>query len=206
MKTITKTIDVYEFNELSKEAQAKAIEHFRDIDTNDSWWSRCYIIEHINPKLEAVGFIGPKVLFSGFGSQGDGASFTCDDVDIGKLGQALNYSQTDIDIIAEAMALDNAQVGIHRYSGREVHEMSCRFEIDVNWADPVTEQEAESLTVIVEPFVEKAEALRYNLCKEAYKALEDEYNELTSDVHVGEYLAENNCAYQFLEDGTYYQD
>lgn len=205
MQTITKIINVYEFDELSKEAQAKAIEHFRDIDTNDSWWSDGYIEEHIVPKLEASGFIKPEVVFGGFGSQGDGASFTCEDIDIGKLGKALNYPQGDVDIIAEAVAVDNAQAGIQRHSGREVHEMSCKFDIDVDWSMQ-SEQEAESLAVICDLFTEKAEAHRYNLCKEAYKALEDEYNELTSDAHVAEYLNENSLAYQFLEDGTYYND
>ena len=204
MKTITKEFQVYSFAELSPEAKKKALEDFRDIDTNDSYWSTRLIEDVIAPKLEANGFIKPDVSFSGFGSQGDGASFTVDSIDIGLLGKALNYPQADIDIIAEAMIDGTVTATITRSNnGHYVHESMCSFDLDVDWGMQ-SEQEAESLSVICDLFAEQAENLRYKLCKQAYSALSDEYTELTSDTHVQEYIEENDI--HFLADGSTFND
>jgi hypothetical protein len=45
------------------------------------FWFEC-ILENIHSELEALGFSDPNVMFSGFHSQGDGASFTCGTVDL----------------------------------------------------------------------------------------------------------------------------
>lgn len=201
MQTITKEYQVYTFEELTKEAQKKALaNHYTDHIYPD-WWADDLIREEITPKLEVVGFMTPEVLYSGFSNQGDGASFTCDEVDIGKLGQALKYPQTDIDLIAEGMATGGVTATVTRHNGNYVHENMCKFDldVDVDWGMQ-SEQEAESLSVLCDLFAEKAEALRYNLCKEIYKELEDEYIILTSDDYITEHIINND--YQFLADGS----
>ena len=45
-------------------------------DWEDPEWSE-WIVEQIIEELEGMGFVGVEVNFSGFWSQGDGASFTC---------------------------------------------------------------------------------------------------------------------------------
>jgi hypothetical protein len=42
MKTITKTIDLYTYNELSKEAKEKARENFREACADYEWWEFIY--------------------------------------------------------------------------------------------------------------------------------------------------------------------
>lgn len=77
---ITKT--VYSFSELLKTADSVAIERARcrlkEIALSDDWYE--YEISVWESALEQVGFVRPEINFSGFGSQGDGASFTseCD--------------------------------------------------------------------------------------------------------------------------------
>ena len=65
----------YTFDELSPEAKKHAIDSNRDyhIDSHN-WWDP--IIEGFTEEIEAIGMTDIHCAFSGFYSQGDGASFT----------------------------------------------------------------------------------------------------------------------------------
>jgi hypothetical protein len=73
MRTIEKTI--YEFDELSDKAKAKALDHCREWQTEHDWWDCQY--ENFIEKITEHGYsVDPKKIhFSGFWSQGDGACF-----------------------------------------------------------------------------------------------------------------------------------
>lgn len=60
------------FSELDEAAKAYAVEKYND--TNDSWWSDS-VIEMAKEDGKELGFDIDKVYFSGFWSQGDGASW-----------------------------------------------------------------------------------------------------------------------------------
>lgn len=99
-KTIETTVYTYaELKALAEDpdspVNAAAVERARywlseGVDTYD-WWS--YLIKEPGgmwvPALEQIGFIEPDISFSGFSSQGDGASFTCKQIDIAKLARFL---------------------------------------------------------------------------------------------------------------------
>jgi len=65
------------FKELSKHRQAELIEAERNsfCESGDNFWSEC-VIEDWKEKLAELGFENPEIAYSGFSSQGDGASFT----------------------------------------------------------------------------------------------------------------------------------
>lgn len=73
-ETIVKTYKY--FNELTPEQQEKVIEKYHDIN-EDSWMFYYKEMEQdfIN-KLESLGYSDIKIQYTGFYSQGDGASFT----------------------------------------------------------------------------------------------------------------------------------
>jgi hypothetical protein len=88
-KTITKI--VYTFQELldlnkagrvSKKAVEKARSWLQEAATDFDWYS-C-VLDFWEPALDQIGFENAKISFSGFWSQGDGASFTAA-VDLDKL-------------------------------------------------------------------------------------------------------------------------
>ncbi len=72
-ETIVKTY--LKFTELSESQQDKVVDMLLDInvDTN-MWYESCYA--YYTQKLRSLGFYDIKFEFSGFWSQGDGASFT----------------------------------------------------------------------------------------------------------------------------------
>lgn len=71
----THTITTYQFSELSDEAQKKALDTCRDWNVDDSYWYET-IIEDAKETAALMGLEVDNIYFSGFWSQGDGASFT----------------------------------------------------------------------------------------------------------------------------------
>ena len=70
----TKTINLYEFSELSEQAKKKVLNDLRFINVEYLQWydsDTDFWIE----KLNEAGFTDAKIFFSGFSSQGDGACF-----------------------------------------------------------------------------------------------------------------------------------
>lgn len=74
-ETIIKTY--LTFDELSEDQKQKVIEKNYDINTDGSYWYE-FMVEDYQTLLKQLGFENPKLFFSGFASQGDGASFTAD--------------------------------------------------------------------------------------------------------------------------------
>jgi hypothetical protein len=83
---------VFKFNELSETAKDRAISKLSDINTDHNWYE--YTLENMSNMLSENGFNNAEICFSGFSSQGDGASF---DAEID-----LNAFTTDKRIIAIA--------------------------------------------------------------------------------------------------------
>lgn len=79
-------VTVYTFKELLELKNEKAIERarekLREWATSHDWYE--YTYEEWKKILEAIGFTSPEIQFSGFWSQGDGASFTSG-VDVAKV-------------------------------------------------------------------------------------------------------------------------
>lgn len=84
MGTPHRTIEtpVYKFDQLSEEAKASALDKNRDWNVGHNWWEHVY-----EDAIKIAGCLGividtrkgggrdPSIYFSGFSSQGDGASF-----------------------------------------------------------------------------------------------------------------------------------
>jgi len=84
VESVSEAREEYPFEELSAKAQEEAIEKHREMDVGYDWWDDD--IDFHKEKLEEVGYDSPEIHFSGFWSQGDGASFSAK-VDIRKLAE-----------------------------------------------------------------------------------------------------------------------
>lgn len=71
-ETILKTY--LKFSELNPDQKTEVIDKLRNINTDFEWFD--FIKEDFHEKLKKLGFYNIKSEFSGFSSQGDGASFT----------------------------------------------------------------------------------------------------------------------------------
>ena len=74
-ETITKTY--LKFDELNKKQQEEVLDNLRFMQVEDDNWYEC-TQEQFHSDLKTLGFYNIESQFSGFWSQGDGASFSAD--------------------------------------------------------------------------------------------------------------------------------
>lgn len=196
-----KTYKVFEFDELSADAQKVALEELRAQE--DPYWYAS-IEDQWQHKLMELGYMPeagksyPDISFSGFSSQGDGASFTAR-VDLAKWLEAkpkkirMKFSN----MLSQIRENDNCEIEakIVRSTSRYVHEMTCNAVVELSGTYT---PEGETLSLELEALIE---ADRLMLSKQMYKEFQAEYEYLKSD----EVLKDESIAYQhkYLESGNF---
>jgi hypothetical protein len=201
---------VYRFHELSDKAKARARDHYREQGLHDQWWDFVY-----EDAVRVAGILGisiteksgpsPAIYFSGFSSQGDGASFQGGYTP--KPGNETtegirNECPEDKELhrIADALALlqvsTRVQHGLHveasiTTSGSYCHSGTMNVDVTyVEWTDGESPDLAvhEELTQLMRDFADWI-----------YNQLETEYDWLTSDEHIDETLLDGDN--EFKESG-----
>lgn len=187
---------VYNFNELSDKAKELAIEKNRYFNVDSTSWSE-FVIDDFCRKCAEYGIDvdGKDVSFTGFWSQGDGASFVGEVTDM-----ELFLQRIGVDLpkdVSERLIVRFSRIG-WRYS----HEYTCitEYERDFDCDEEIEAEEkySEQLNSIYE----KAEGLRVELCRTLYNTLEQSYCELTSDESIAEAMIANE--YEFYGTGERY--
>ena len=224
MRTITETYHAYTYDELTPKAQDKARDWWRSCDDQDSypWWDFVYedferICGVIGVELNTIQIPlmngstrpQPDIRFSGFWSQGDGASFTgtwtykpdaiTNIKEYAPQDETLHRIATDLAIIQGQLDCKtdhegSASAEIARLSSHYVHASTMRAEL-AEW-----ESEHDETDKWDELSEGVTEAVR-DLANWLYKTLEDEWNYRRSDEQVAENIRANE--YEFLEDGTH---
>ena len=213
--------ETYSFEELSPEAQKHALEEQRDINVDYQGWEDG-VTEGFKEDMEEIGISDIDISYTGFWSQGDGASFTSDTIDTRKLFNAAGIKSTDalnmevenrddedkefydlLDTLEDIGHLDRVRitpeelkVTIERGSSNYYHENTVSAKIEI-WDEPEGWEEPGR-------FIEDLEKEITNFirgkCKELYSSLSKEYDYLTSDEAVKETLIDND--YEFDEEGN----
>lgn len=179
------TVTVYSINELDETIKAKVLDKYRYNSVDVDWYHPVY--DDFFADLERYG-IEADIEFTGFYSQGDGASFITTTCDTDLLIRTLFEEGHDI---PENALLDskNLSVSIDRMNSRYSHEETMY--VDIHDEDmTLSDLENETLNDIIEEWAkEKA--------RDLYRKLESYYEDLTSDEAVIEYLAD--C--EFFQNG-----
>jgi hypothetical protein len=122
---------IYTILELNTEAKEKALQSimndsiFRNKDVDLDW-----AVENAQDELEeGFGLSNVEISFSGFWSQGDGASFTGRVVDIPKFIRAIGIQDEILDKAMKALE-EVYEMSIVRIDSRYVHENTVRFDLD----------------------------------------------------------------------------
>lgn len=178
MKKITKTYEVFSFDELTEEVKEKVIEKFRDINV-DYYWSSD-IEENTAERLEELGYSEPKLFWSGFWSQGDGASFSAS-------GNIEKLVPKKYQKFIESIDFTK--------NGRYEHEYTMSIDIDYN-DKPTGRIGAMEFRNLEKELIENAR----EEARIFYDDLKTEYEYQTKDSCVIEAIKANE--YQFLADGT----
>jgi len=184
------TLKLYKFSELNAETQAKVLDKMRDINTDGDGWSDC-VIELWQDRLAKRGYEDAKIAYSGFWSQGDGASFTAT-INLDTYLKAQKWGNRFRRILKLNDEID-AQVirGDSHYS----HENTIRASLSPNYYDGDAKLD-EQLDELEELITEDARHLSTLI----YKDLQEDYEASTSDEAVRETIEINE--YEFEEDGS----
>lgn len=202
MRTIVKETTVYSFAELSKESQERAIENLRDINVDYEDWDECVLSDQ-EEILKDLGFTSElKISYSGFWSQGDGASFTCKNVDLAKVVPAVGGYKFKHKAL-ENLFYQNCKGTVNRGNLPYVHEMSTNYNYAIDFYT-FNGYQHPRICAAIEDIAEKLETqiVEYivELNQKIYKAIEAEYEALRTDEAVRDTIEANE--YEFTEDGT----
>ena len=191
MQTIS--VELYSIGELSENAKQKAIEKERthcDVDLSCT-------VEYIEEILTCLGFQSPKISYSGFCSQGDGLSFTCDNWQY-KKGLLDNIEQvtTDKDVLGWAQCLYSESKDtffklsfcVERTSNRYAHQNTVIIADNLGSDYQLSDKQIDLL-----------EDIKNGLCLVFYRMLEADYDYQLSDEYIIESLLSNDVL--FLESG-----
>jgi hypothetical protein len=192
----------YTFDELSQEAKNHAIQN--EIESMDEtmgdWWYEP-IIEGETEKLKEEGFDDIDIQFTGFHSQGDGASFTAKVTDNEKfVNETLKMKVMD-------KILDNISISVTRIDSRHVHENTVRLDCEVDGEDEIdffsagvdidikfdVSEYCVKIDDVGEPWLKSR-------CKEIYQALNKEYDSYFEEDHIIADFKANDQ--KFDEDGN----
>lgn len=189
MRKITEK--VYLFEELSEDAKAKAIADNYDINTDYDWYDT--ILFDFIDECEKIGISVnyEDINFSGFYSQGDGASF------VGEVHNVPMFLHNLGAYIPENIA-ECIYIRFVRTSFNYCHENTCTTELEAGFDEYVETEYSEILEIIEK----RAEQVRLDLCKKLYRDLEQMYEDLTSDEGIASTLIANE--YEFYENGERY--
>lgn len=200
MKTIE--LKLYDIMELKDEAFRKAVDDNRDINVDNDWWSDG-VLEEWNVKLQEMGFINPKIYFSGFWSQGDGACFNAD-IDIDQFIKHFKLDKfTPLLSFAEKEELDlTASIEKNSYATHYSHERTRYAEVDF-WVPEDIKDKAGDVEKLADELEKELESTRLEMCHNIYKDLQREYEDDTTEDAIVDTLQANE--YTFLEDGTMYK-
>ena len=210
-RTTEKT--VYTFDELPDSAKEKARDWWREGGLNYEWWDSTFadfesICEILGIEIDYQSGTSkcgkptkgrPKIWFSGFWSQGDGACFEGSySYKKGAVKAIKAHALQDLKLVQIAQELQDVQRRAFysleakiRHSGHYYHAYCMDIDVSdsrTRWGDATGAQEAAI-----------KEALR-SLAIWLYRRLETEYEYLTSDEAVDESIIANEC--EFDENGN----
>ena len=177
------------------------IEKHRDINVDHDWWDCTY--DHFMEDMEQVGITVKDMRFSGFWSQGDGASFT-GYIHNNKLFFEHHKLTETYPMITKLMAMGgDFTLSIDRTSHRYVHENTVS--VDLSFADmffglvpqdDLRSAVAEHLDRLLDAeylaLIDEVNTIIRGYCGDLYRRLKEEYDYLTSDEAVWEAIVAND--------------
>jgi hypothetical protein len=193
----------FSFSELPKDIQEKIIEdekqHISEFD--DDYWAEP-ILEGFHEDMGALGLTDIEVEYSGFHSQGDGASFT-----------ARVYNADNKKFITEALGIkvldevaENLYITIQRESTRYSHHNTMYAHVEADGDEEVEKDMGTGMIITIdiqaaaESIEEAAGKWARDRAKKLYDDLETAYEEQFKDEYIIDDLEANGV--EFDESGN----
>jgi hypothetical protein len=196
MNTITTTTSVMAFEELNAVQQTAAIELVRDRERScgDDFFSESVIEYYKETVLPEYGINDAELQFSGFWSQGDGASISTDNVDGEKFLRKIK-ALTKYRSIRHLLTEDDLAMSVQRSQSRYSHENTVSGYIESAYTDLTVKQEA--LTNELEELL--TNTIR-ELSRKLYRDLENAYEDQFSTESIVALIEGNEYQFNVIDD------
>jgi len=201
MKTIT--TQIYTIDELAPDVRERVIEENRYFNVEHDWYTFLYET-FIEERMRPLGYSNIDIAFTGFHSQGDGASFTAT-LNICQWLRAYNLQAKYQKAYTYAEEYgEESIIEIIRTSSSYTHENTCDAELvcDEPSISKYDDKGSSEIMQQLDQIHAMVEAERLELCKELYSQLKEYYEYQTEDEQILESLREND--YEYLADGRIY--
>ncbi len=196
-------VPVWSFEEADESLREKILAKYRDFNTDYDWYE--FVYEDWKEKLESLGYVKPDINFSGFWSQGDGASFTCEYLNSPEIKERF-LTPEEKEILKDCEIYGKVERISHHYS----HENTVQANIsDVDYSQIIYNlqdldddqyntivKKIDKILVDLEKMI--TDEVR-DLSRQIYRELEKEFEYQTSGESVSESLISNG--YLFDENG-----
>ncbi|HBB3760761.1 TPA: hypothetical protein J7738_000354 [Escherichia coli] len=191
MKTITTTTFVMAFSELNAEQKTAAIELVRDRERSceDNFFAEGVIEYYKETVLPEYGIDEAELQYSGFWSQGDGASISTDHVDAVKFLRKVR-ALTKYRSIRHLLNEDDLAMSVERSHSRYAHENTVSGYIESAYTDLTAKQE----TLVNELEELLTDTIR-ELSRKLYRDLENAYEDQFTTENITALIEGNE--YQF---------
>ena len=193
-----RTVRILTFEELNDDQKKKVIENIRSHVEDDYNYVAGDMVTEFKYNLEQTyGMTDADIAYSGFWSQGDGASFSCKYVDIPKFLNATNQQEL-LDKLSPH--IDEIEANLERIDTRYANSNTVKANVLFMGDNEIEEElgnELNQLEELLDQF-QKDESGRI------YGELEDTYDHMTSDDSAIEYIHDNEL--EFNEDTLQIED
>lgn len=196
-------VNIYPFSELREDVKEIVIQKYRETQLDYDWY-QC-VIDDWTVFLEAYGFDNPKIAFSGFWSQGDGASFTCDNVDFHNIVdeelKCEDYKWEDAKqfvLCSRAYEAGLLSANVYRTDTHYSHRRTVSLSFDETFNVPSTK--VNNLSRASDYLYDHLRDKIMEFSDKIYADLEKEYDWLSSDEQISETLSEE--CFEFTGEGV----
>lgn len=196
LKMETRTVKLYKFYELNKKAQHKIVLKNRAIFLNDFNRFADNLIGFFVQKLKNVGFDVKQedINYSGFGNQGDGLSFTCDNINTAAvLAYAEKHGyEKEVHYLCTMPRFDDVIASVDFIIRRTINRYVHKYSVLIQYNTNETLLETPQTNYVEDKLYALIEQVRIDLCDTFYDMLEQQWKKIPSFNYLFDWFSTND--------------
>lgn len=200
----TRTVKLYRFHELNAKVQQKIVNENIDMFLDDFEYDANYLKDLWLQDLKEAGFncVTNDINYSGFCSQGDGLSFTCNNINTAAvLAYAEKHGyEKEVHFLHTMPCFNDVQASVDFIIVRTINRYVHKYSVSVRDNTDETLIETSQTNYVADKIYALIEQVRIDLCERFYDEMEQEWEEIQSFDYVFDWFS--NCDEDlYFEDG-----
>lgn len=191
----TRTVKLYDFHELDKNVQKKIVLQNINMFLDDFNVYADDLKNLFVEDLKDAGFYVEQenILYSGFYSQGDGLSFTCNNIDTAiVLAYAKKHGyEKEVNFLRTMSHFNNVRASVNFIIVRTINRYVHKYSVTVRESTADTLIETSQTSYVADKLYALIEQVRIDLCDRFYEELVQEWDKIQSFNYIFDWFL--NC-------------